>query len=103
MSLQIRLKREDRWPLDPSFPVIVFDGAGDGVRTTSLHVSHEPTTEPMGETLQIDQKGAQRLFDDLWAVGLRPSEENPVAGIVDAQRAHIEDLSSAVMSVLSKT
>lgn len=40
----------------------------------------------------LDRESAQRLMEELWSVGLRPSEGTGSAGAMAAQGKHLEDM-----------
>ncbi len=42
--------------------------------------------------LSLDQKSAQRLMDELWTCGLRPSEGSGSAGSLAATERHLADM-----------
>lgn len=44
-----------------------------------------------GPTVQLEKHAAQKLMDDLWDCGLRPSEGSGSAGQLAAVQNHLED------------
>lgn len=48
--------------------------------------------EPIQPTFQLNKHAAQKLMDDLWDCGLRPSEGSGSAGQLAATQRHLEDL-----------
>ena len=48
-----------------------------------------------GPAFSLAHEQAQRLMDDLWRAGVRPSDEGTV-GQLEAMRAHIKDLQKIV-------
>jgi hypothetical protein len=63
-------------------------------------------TVPQGERapeeplLRLQRDDAQRLMDELWNVGLRPSEGSGSAGQLAAVQNHLEDMRTIAMSQL---
>ena len=47
-------------------------------------------------TMQLDMTEAQRLMDELWNCGLRPSEGTGSAGSLEATQAHLQDMRQLV-------
>lgn len=47
---------------------------------------------PLPATMELTESMTQQLMDDLWAVGLRPSEGYGSAGSLAATERHLEDL-----------
>ena len=59
--------------------------------------------EPWGNhspMLRIQKREAQRLIDDLWACGLRPTEGSGSAGSLAATQKHLEDMRHIAMEAL---
>lgn len=52
----------------------------------------EDAYKPIGPTLDIAEPAAQKLMDDLWDCGLRPSEGSGSAGQLAAVQYHLEDM-----------
>ena len=50
--------------------------------------------------LQLDVESAQRLMDELWNVGLRPSEGTGSAGSLAATQKHLNDVRAIVAKTL---
>jgi hypothetical protein len=71
----------------------------DGSRMVATAVVFE-RLEPMltggPAPLQLHQDDAQRLMDELWHVGLRPSEGTGSAGAMAAVQAHLQDMRKLV-------
>ncbi|HJV89731.1 MAG TPA: hypothetical protein VJ623_05445 [Holophagaceae bacterium] len=51
--------------------------------------THEPT-------FHMDRSSAQELMDELWRIGMRPSEGTGSAGAMAATQAHLRDLQRLV-------
>lgn len=56
---------------------------------------HSPG-ELVNEFVRLSEGDAQSLMDELWGVGLRPSQGKGSAGQLEATRAHLEDMRSIV-------
>jgi hypothetical protein len=52
-----------------------------------------------GPTVQLDKHAAQKLMDDLWDCGLRPSEGSGSAGQLAAVQNHLEDMRKLISKV----
>lgn len=52
-----------------------------------------------GPTVQLDKHAAQKLIDDLWDCGLRPSEGSGSAGQLAAVQNHLEDMRKLLSKV----
>lgn len=57
------------------------------------HLTHPPTVEMRPED-------AQRLMDDLWHAGLRPTQGKQSEGVTAAQQAHLNDMRAIVFAKL---
>ncbi len=51
-------------------------------------------------TFRMDENDAQRLMDELWHIGLRPSEGSGSAGALAATQRHLEDMKSVAFHAL---
>jgi hypothetical protein len=54
---------------------------------------YQPSPQP---DVSLDMKAGQKLMDDLWDAGLRPSEGTGSAGSFAAQGRHLEDMRKLV-------
>ena len=52
-----------------------------------------------GPTVQLEKHAAQKLIDDLWDCGLRPSEGSGSAGQLAAVQNHLEDMRKLLSKV----
>lgn len=52
---------------------------------------------------RLDPNGAQRLMDDLWAAGVRPTEGSGSAGALAATQKHLEDMRTLVFRTHPKS
>lgn len=82
---------------------IGFD-QGEGRFSVALPVSWQsvPRGElsPEGPMLRLQQIDAQRLMDELWHCGLRPSEGSGTAGSLAATERHLKDMRQIAFTVL---
>jgi len=60
------------------------------------HEMYETDSEPY---LEIPKHAAQKLIDDLWDCGLRPSEGSGSAGQLAATQRHLEDMRKLLSKV----
>ena len=62
---------------------------------------HEPFESDygVGPTVQLEKHAAQKLMDDLWDCGLRPSEGSGSAGQLAAVQNHLEDMRKLISKV----
>jgi hypothetical protein len=65
----------------------------DGRRSIATSVTLEPFTEGSvgGEFLALPEETAQRLFDELWALGLRPADGTGNGGHIQALNNHLNE------------
>lgn len=56
----------------------------------------EGAYEPIQPLLRLDPEGAQRLMDELFAAGIRPSEGSGSAGQLAAVKSHLADMRALV-------
>lgn len=74
----------------------VYGANPDGTRLDS--VSEPLVLRPIEDgaviepTVRIHEEAAQRLMDDLWQCGMRPSEGTGSAGAMAKIEAHLEDM-----------
>jgi hypothetical protein len=62
----------------------------------------DPTiASPEVPTFTLDLDTAQQLMDELWQVGLRPSEGTGSAGSLAATQKHLEDMRKLVFEALT--
>ncbi len=59
------------------------------IRTEWEVADNRSMSRPM---LRLEQRQAQILIDDLWAVGLRPTQGKQSEGMFAAQGRHLEDM-----------
>jgi len=78
------------------------DGSHSFGRPLTLEVIPEGSAvwEP---TMRIDKSDAQQFMDELWRIGLRPSEGSGSAGSLAATERHLADMKVIAMGALRKT
>lgn len=62
----------------------------------------EGSLTPDGVGFHLPQSSAQRLMDDLWRHGLRPTNGEPSSATTAAMEAHIADLRAMVQNLLQE-
>lgn len=101
MSLEILARRE---PWSRGVELMAMTRA-EGVQyygaplTLVKREPNEVITEP---TARLRETEAQRLMDELWNCGFRPSEGTGSAGSLAATERHLRDLQAIVMGSLRK-
>ncbi|MGJ7512360.1 hypothetical protein [Variovorax sp. GT1P44] len=55
-------------------------------------------TEP---TVRLENQSAQRLIDELWRAGLRPTEGSGSAGSLRATERHLEDMRKLALDLVA--
>lgn len=65
-----------------------------------LELKQSEEGEGLEPFLSIEQEVAQRLMDDLWDCGLRPSEGSGSAGSLRATQKHLEDMKTIAFHAL---
>jgi len=70
---------------------------------TKLDVEKMPEGSILDPLLQIDVNQAQRLMDDLWECGIRPSEGSGSAGSLAATERHLADMKKIAFSLLERS
>jgi hypothetical protein len=83
-----------RW-VDLHFLAVAPDGIRSSLVFALSNVVNENEVEPQ-PTLSMRQDEAQQLMDELWRVGLRPSEGTGSAGAMAAVQAHLADMRALV-------
>jgi hypothetical protein len=68
-----------------------------------VEVPEATSLDLMRPTLQLDQTRAQRLMDELWHCGLRPSEGTGSAGALAATQAHLKDMQTLTFKLIERT
>ena len=73
-----------------------MSGPRAGVATNITFVQVEPGRILEDPLLQLSHEDAQSLMDELYHVGIRPSQAAGSAGQLDAVKYHLEDLRTLV-------
>ena len=74
-----------------------FVGASDRDYVIDLVMEHNPDpSREMKPSFTLPITEAQKLMDDLWDCGLRPSEGTGSAGALAATQKHLEDMRKLV-------
>jgi hypothetical protein len=97
--------RCDRQGWMDSVGVYVFDEPNNGKLTAWKMVPGDEIDQgdmlpPATMTLKLAQ--AQQLIDELWRVGLRPTEGSGSAGSLAATERHLKDMQGIAMALLRK-
>lgn len=58
-------------------------------------------TVPYRSILQLTSQSVQELMNDLWAMGIRPTEMKHTSETIDAMKSHIDDFRKIVFSTLN--
>lgn len=64
--------------------------------------NHEEGTVIPEPTVSLRFESAQRLMDELWRCGLRPTEGSGSAGSLAATERHLKDMQAIAMGLLRK-
>lgn len=91
--------RQSRWSDGITVDFIEDNGRGPtiGIVTSCVLEQVERNTVPATETgIRFTREDAQRLMDELWGVGLRPSEGSGSAGSLAATERHLADMRALV-------
>ena len=89
--------------LGPSCGINLFAYQSDGntgYSATKLELVQKPRGEEVQPFLRIENHEAQKLMDDLWDCGIRPSEGTGSAGSLKATQRHLEDMKTVAFHVL---
>lgn len=64
----------------------------------NLQWEERPTAVEVEPTISLEYEEAQKLMDELWNCGLRPSEGSGSAGALAATQKHLEDMRRLVFT-----
>jgi len=81
---------QDRFSFD-SFSVLALDRSS-GSAAMPVTFKKVVTGEAIVPAMTISEKSAQNLMDELWSVGIRPTEGKGSAGSLAATQSHLEDM-----------
>ncbi len=79
----------------------VMDYRGRKIYAGEMAFVEVPEGEETPPTLSLNETEAQRLMDELWNCGYRPSEGSGSAGAMAATQAHLEDMRKLSFQLLS--
>jgi hypothetical protein len=95
---QIRIVRDEPWSL---LKVYIKNEVGN-----KQEFANKVVFEEVGEAIYVDPlmhigfDAGQRLMDDLWEAGLRPSEGTGSAGALFAVQKHLDDMRKIVFKFI---
>jgi hypothetical protein len=92
-------------PWDDNVDVVVRTKHEDGRRFVALPVvmkEMHPDDVVLEPTLRMNPTEAQRLMDELWKCGLRPSEGKGSAGSLAATERHLKDMQTIALGLLKQ-
>lgn len=99
--MELRCYRE---PWSDAIKIAAFEEAQKGHMMCAERLTMRPVTE--GELVEpiirLGHSEAQRLMDELWGCGLRPSEGSGSAGSLAATERHLKDMQTIAMGLLRK-
>jgi hypothetical protein len=81
--------------------IAYFEHSGRRAATT-LVIKPIGEDDPIAPFLYIDKTMGQQLMDDLWAIGLRPSEGAGTAGAMAATQRHLDDARKLLFQFVNK-
>lgn len=94
-SLELRCEKRG-YSQKIDFALVTYNRAGTRhvAEPVTMHEQgDEPITQP---TFSLEQDEAQLLFNELWALGLRPTDGTGNSGHVEALKNHLEDMRTLV-------
>lgn len=102
-KLKFYARRSSPW--GDAVDLFAFARHDDSVRITAMPVTFfSEDNSKVGTEAQpfmsVDRDSAQRLMDELWNVGLRPSEGSGSAGSLAATERHLADLRAIVQKTM---
>lgn len=98
-GLKIYARRE---PWNDGIGIHLVQHRGDGMKFAASLIQFdklEPGQAVDEPPLRLRQEEAQRLMDELWNCGIRPSEGTGSAGALAATQRHLEDMRKLVFEV----
>lgn len=92
-------------PWSDSVDLLAWHDSPTGVSSIGLPLSMRQVEQ--GEyvehpTVRLNTSEAQKLMDELWDCGLRPSEGSGSAGALAATQRHLEDMRTIALSAVEK-
>lgn len=91
--------RLTRGPWNKGSELVIFADNGKRI-VTKFEVSDHNEFEVPESTMQLSDKSAQTLMDDLWNAGYRPTEGTGSAGSLRATEKHLNDMRKLVSKTL---
>jgi hypothetical protein len=91
--------RAQRTIYNDSIDILLVDRFENGCYTVAeplMMKVMEPGQAITGPTFKLTPTEAQRLMDELWVCGLRPSEGSGSAGALAATERHLKDMQKLV-------
>lgn len=90
---EIRINRQ---PYSFAIDVMLLDRSGSNTCVGSVTMEEVDEFSVLTPAFCIDDAAAQALMDDLWRIGVRPTEGSGSAGSLAATERHLEDMRSLV-------
>ena len=100
LGIEMMARRDDwQWGIS-LFARQVTVGMGQTVAQPLVFSKHEPEGSQVEPFMRLDIEAAQKLMDELWQCGLRPSEGTGSAGSLKATENHLDDMRKIVFNTL---
>lgn len=97
-TLHFRARRGEYF--GPAIELMVWGKCGERIAVadpvTLRVLTEEQEVTVNSPTLQMDRDSGQRLMDELWNIGIRPTEGSGSAGQMAAVQEHLKDLRALV-------
>lgn len=94
--------QSEPWNASIGFLVIVEDDKGNRAFGHNVLMKTKEDGEAISPTFSLSRDAAQRLMDDLWNCGIRPTEGTGSAGSLKATENHLEDMRKIVFDLLNR-
>ena len=96
----------ERESWSPNISFVLFERMGNRVAHSTHIEMLVPKDEDVGKviypTFSLSYEESQDLIDQLWQLGLRPSEGTGSAGALAATQRHLEDMRKLVFEFFGK-
>lgn len=102
MSIEIFAKKAG---FSPEIEILIVDVGSTGrilAAAKDVQVHRYEEGAYLQPTTQLDPTAAQKLMDQLWDCGLRPSEGSGSAGAMLATQQHLKDMQKITTGLLKK-
>lgn len=96
---QFVVQREP-WSGKVGFGYFIRDGHGRSRVATEVAFTELAEGVRGGPFLEVEAHEAQQLLDELWAAGIRPSQEFGSTGQIGAVQRHLEDMRAIAFAAL---